>query len=186
MLFSDLRSALNTMTLQKLLYKLQHLGLNTSLWNWLMDFHTGKAQTVYVGRNSSRTITLNNGALEVCVFILSTHHCTSMHSSNNFIKFPDDTTVVGLIIKGEETNCISEMSRLAMWHTQNDLSLNVEDTKKIAVHFWRLQTEHAHLTINGAAMERLTSSKFLGVHITENLSWSPSWPPATEGLWKGT
>ncbi len=31
---------------------------------------------------------------------------------------------------------------------------------------------HAPLTINGATMERVSSTKFLGVHITEDLSWT--------------
>ncbi len=41
---------------------------------------------------------------------------------------------------------------------------------------WRrqriLHTQHAPLTINGATVERVSSTKFLGVHITEDLSWT--------------
>ncbi|XP_061648609.1 uncharacterized protein LOC133486863 [Phyllopteryx taeniolatus] len=33
-------------------------------------------------------------------------------------------------------------------------------------------SQHAPLNINGAAVERVRSTKFLGVHITENLSWT--------------
>uniref|UniRef100_A0A9J8CC77 Reverse transcriptase domain-containing protein n=1 Tax=Cyprinus carpio carpio TaxID=630221 RepID=A0A9J8CC77_CYPCA len=33
-------------------------------------------------------------------------------------------------------------------------------------------TQHAPLTINGATVERVSSTKFLGVHITEDLSWT--------------
>lgn len=34
---------------------------------------------------------------ESLLFILYTHNCTPTHSSNNLIKFPDDTTLMGLI-----------------------------------------------------------------------------------------
>jgi hypothetical protein len=33
-------------------------------------------------------------------------------------------------------------------------------------------TEHAPIHIDGAAVERVESFKFLGVHINDNLSWS--------------
>ncbi len=36
----------------------------------------------------------------------------------------------------------------------------------------RVHTQHAPLTINGATVERASSTKFLGVHITEDLSWT--------------
>ncbi|XP_041840428.1 VPS10 domain-containing receptor SorCS2-like [Melanotaenia boesemani] len=118
--------------------KLDRLGLNTSLCNWLLDFLTGRPQAVRVGSNTSRTIILNTGAPQGCVlspllFTLLTHDCTPLHSSNLFIKFADDTTVVGLISNGDETNYRSEVNRLALW---------------------RVHPQHAPLTINGAAVER--------------------------------
>ncbi|KAL0161432.1 hypothetical protein M9458_045157, partial [Cirrhinus mrigala] len=176
MLFIDFSSAFNTIIPQQLTQKLVQLGLNTSLCNWLLDFLTGRPQVVRVGRNTSSTIILNTGAPQGCVlspllFTLLTHDCTPSHSSNLFNKFVDDTTVVGLISKRVETDYRSEVSRLAAWCRDNNLSLNVEKTKEIVVDFRRVHTQHAPLTINGASVERVSSTKFLGVHITEDLSW---------------
>ncbi len=111
-------SAFNTIIPQQLIHKLVQLGLNTSLCNWLLDFLTGRPQAVRVGSNTSSTITLNTGAPQGCVlspllFTLLTHDCTPSHNSNLFIKFADDTTVVGLISNRDETNYRSEVSRLA-------------------------------------------------------------------------
>ncbi len=177
MLFIDFSSAFNTIIPQQLTHKLAQLGLNTSLCNWLLDFLTGRPQAVRVGINTSSTITLNTGAPQGCVlspllFTLLTHDCTPSHNSNLFIKFADDTTVVGLISNRDETNYRSEVSRLAGWCRVNNLSLNVEKTKEIVVDFRRVHTQHAPLTINGAIVERASSTKFLGVHITEDLSWT--------------
>ncbi|KAL0153828.1 hypothetical protein M9458_050858 [Cirrhinus mrigala] len=177
MLFIDFSSAFNTIIPQQLTQKLVQLGLNTSLCNWLLDFLTGRPQAVRVGSNTSSTIILNTGAPQGCVlspllFTLLTHDCTPSHSSNLFIKFADDTTVVGLISKTDETDYRSEVSRLAVWCRDNNLSLNVEKTKEIVVDFRRAHTQHAPLTINGASVERVSSTKFLGVHITEDLSWT--------------
>ncbi|KAL0148027.1 hypothetical protein M9458_056642 [Cirrhinus mrigala] len=177
MLFIDFSSAFNTIIPQQLTQKLVQLGLNTSLCNWLLDFLTGRPQVVRVGSNTSSTIILNTGAPQGCVlspllFTLLTHNCTPSHSSNLFVKFADDTTVVGLISKRDETDYRSEVSRLAAWYRDNNLSLNVEKTKEIIVDFRRAHTQHAPLTINGASVERVSSTKFLGVHITEDLSWT--------------
>uniref|UniRef100_A0A9J8CSJ6 Alkylated DNA repair protein AlkB homologue 8 N-terminal domain-containing protein n=1 Tax=Cyprinus carpio carpio TaxID=630221 RepID=A0A9J8CSJ6_CYPCA len=80
--------------------------------------------------------------------------------------------VVGLSSSKDQTNYWSEVSRLAWWCSDNNLSLNVEKIKEIVVDFRRVHTQHVPLTINGATVERVSSTKFLGVHITEDLSWT--------------
>ncbi|KAK0154368.1 putative RNA-directed DNA polymerase from transposon BS [Merluccius polli] len=96
----------------------------------------------------------------------------SGESNNLFAKFADDTTVVGLINHNNESNYREEVSQLAEWCRDNNLSLNVQKTKEIVVDFRRASTQHPPLTINGDAVERVSSTKFLGVHLTEDLSWS--------------
>ena len=140
MLFLDFSSAFNTIIPQQLIQKLDCLGLNTSLCNWLLDFLTGRPQAARVGSNASSTITMNTGAPQGCVlspllFTLLTHDCTPTHNSNLFIKFADDTTVVGLINNNDESNYRDEVSQLAAWCRGNNLSLNVEKTKEIVVDF---------------------------------------------------
>ncbi|KAI3363641.1 hypothetical protein L3Q82_001273 [Scortum barcoo] len=132
---------------------------------------------VWVGRNTSSITTLNTGAPQGCVlspllFTLLTHNCTPSHSSNLLIKFADDTTVVGLISNNDETDYRSKVSRLALWCEHNNLSLNVEKMKEIVVDFRRACPQHAPLTIKGATVESMSSTKFLGVHVTEDLSWT--------------
>ena len=58
MLFIHFSSAFNTIIPQQLIHKLDQLGLNTSLCNWLLDVLTGRPQAVRVGSNTSSTITL--------------------------------------------------------------------------------------------------------------------------------
>ncbi|XP_008302371.1 zinc finger and SCAN domain-containing protein 31-like [Stegastes partitus] len=90
------------------------------------------------------------------------------YSSNLFLKFADDTIVVRHI--SDETNDRSEVSHLAMWCRDNNLSLNVDKMKEIVLDFRRVHTQHTALTIGGAAVESVSNTKFLGVHIAEDLS----------------
>ena len=71
-------------------------------------------------------------------------------TTNSIIKFADDTTMVGLITNGDETAYMEEVRDLAT-----------------GVGF------HTPIHINRATVERVKSFKFIGVHITEELTWSP-------------
>ena len=93
------------------------------------------------------------------------------HDSNTIIKFADNTTVVDLITNNDETAYREEVRDLAVWCQDNNLSLNVSETKLI-VEYRKRRAKQAPININGAVMEWVESFKFLGVHIINKLSWS--------------
>ncbi|KAK3545389.1 hypothetical protein QTP70_006285 [Hemibagrus guttatus] len=67
---------------QHLIEKLSLLGLNTSLCNSILDFLTGRPQSVRIGNSISSTTTLSTGAPQGCVlspllFTLLTHTTSS-------------------------------------------------------------------------------------------------------------
>ncbi len=110
--------------------------------------------------------------LSPLLFMLLTHDCTAKFSSNQ-IKFADDTTVVVLISNNDETHYRKEVAQLAEWCGANYLSLNVEKTKEVVLDFRRRNSiDHPPLTIDSSTVERVSSTKFLGVHITEDLTWT--------------
>ena len=83
---------------------------------------------------------------------LCSHKCEATHDSNTNIKFADDMTVVGLITGNNETTYREEVS---------DLSLNVSKTKELIVGYRKQGGYHAPIHIDGAAVERIKSFKFL-------------------------
>ena len=52
------------------------------------------------------------------------------------------------------------------------LSLNVNKTKERIVDFGKQERVHPQIYINGTAVEKVESLKFLGVHITDKLKWT--------------
>ncbi|KAK3539910.1 hypothetical protein QTP70_019555 [Hemibagrus guttatus] len=96
----------------------------------------------------------------------------TMKSSNHIVKFANDTTVVGLISKNNKSAHREEVQRLTAWCKANSLSLNVDKTKEMVVDFRRAQSDHSLLFIDGSHVEIIKSTKFLGVHLAENFTWS--------------
>ncbi|KAK1784796.1 hypothetical protein P4O66_003465 [Electrophorus voltai] len=95
-----------------------------------------------------------------------------MHSSNHMISFTDDTTVVGLISKDDESAYREEVQKLVSWCKVNNLYLNVDKTKEMVVDFRRARQDHSQLAIKSSSVEIVKNIKFLGVHLSENLTWT--------------
>ena len=67
MLFIDYSSSFNTKVPSKIKIKLEALGLNPALCNWVLDFLTGCPQVLKVGNNISTSLPVNIGAPQGCV-----------------------------------------------------------------------------------------------------------------------
>ena len=92
------------------------------------------------------------------------------HNSNTIIKFSGDTT--GLTTNNDETAYREEVRDLAVWCQNNNLSLNVNKTKELIVDYRKRRIKQVPINIQRAVLEWVESFKFLGVHITNKLSWS--------------
>ncbi|KAK0135194.1 RNA-directed DNA polymerase from mobile element jockey [Merluccius polli] len=178
MLFADFSSAFNTVIPDKLVLKLHKLGLPASLCHWIRDFLTNRSQVVRIGNRTSSSLVLNTGTPQGCVlspalFTLYTHDCSATHPTNLVVKFADDTTVVGLISDNDETHYREEIQLLTRWCSDNNLMLNTSKTKEVIVDYRKSRrTEHAPLLISGGEVERVDNIKFLGIHISSDLTWS--------------
>ncbi|KAI3369521.1 hypothetical protein L3Q82_007731 [Scortum barcoo] len=80
----------------KLTTKLFHLSFNSTLCDWLLDFLTGRPQSVRIGSLVSGRITVNTGTTQGCalspvLYSLFTHDCVASHKDNTILKFADDT-----------------------------------------------------------------------------------------------
>ena len=106
------------------------------------------------------------------LYSLFTHDCTARHDYNTIIKFANDTTVVGLITNNNEIAYREEVRVLAVLCQDNNLSLNLIKTKKMIVDYRKKRTKHTAILIDGAVVKQVESFKFLGVHITNKLTWS--------------
>ncbi|KAK3538973.1 hypothetical protein QTP86_023577, partial [Hemibagrus guttatus] len=84
-------SAFNMVIPHKLTHKLFTPGLHPTLCDWLLNFLTGRPQSVRIGNRTSATITTNIGTPQGCVlspilYTLFTHDCVTSHKDNIILK----------------------------------------------------------------------------------------------------
>ncbi len=77
------------------------------------------------------------------------------------------------INNNDETAYLDEVERLTSWCQDNCLSLNVSKTKELIVDFRKRQQQpYTPHMISGTPVERVSSFKYLGVNISEDLTWT--------------
>ena len=126
--------------------------------------------------NRQAAITLSTGSPQGCVlssllFTLLTHDCSVKHPSCLIVKFADDTAVVGRIMNNDEFDYRQEVEHLEGWCSENNLCVNVKKTKEMIVDFRRGRHFPSPLHIGETAVEVVSSYRYLGVHITGDLTW---------------
>lgn len=111
--------------------------------------------------------------LSPLLFSLFTHGCVPLHGCNTIMKFGDDTMVVGKIRGNEESAYRDEGQHLVTWCTNHNLVLNMQKAKEFIVDFRQIRS-HAYTPIftDRVIIEHVSSFKYLGMHITNDLTWS--------------
>ncbi|KAI4901167.1 hypothetical protein NFI96_006003 [Prochilodus magdalenae] len=65
----------------------------------------------------------------------NTHDCITTNSSNNIIKFADDTTIIDITTKDDKGPYREEVKLLTEWCAANNIALNVNKTKELIIDF---------------------------------------------------
>ena len=79
--------------------------------------------------------------------------------------------VIGLISNNDESAYREEVQDLIVWCTNNNLVLNTKNTKELIVDYRKSSYgTPPPILIKGTKIERVTSFKFLDVHISKDLS----------------
>ena len=87
-------------------------------------------------------------------------------------KYMDDTTLTVRVGKGSVSSMQSIMDFTTSWSSANNMVPNIRKTKDMVICFHKQPTAIPPVTIQGMEIERVSSTKLLGVVINDKLTWA--------------
>ena len=180
-IFFDYRKAFDSVPHLPLIAKLEALQFNEVILRWLTDYLTNRKQYVVVnGAESQPTPVLSGvpqgsilGPLFFLIYIdslssigVSERSCIHLFADDVLLYHPINFTNDFLTVQ-EDTSKVTEWSKL------NHLTLNSAKCKFMIISRKKDPPRPlVPLHLEGESLELVTSFKYLGIHISHDLSWS--------------
>ena len=176
--FIDVSKAFDTIDHDILLKKLDMMGIRQNTFELLKDYLQNRKHLTELDgvKSSIECVTCGvpqGGVLAALLYIIYVNDIGSLKLNGLILSFADDTVILyeqyDPVKIQEDLNVISDYFRL------NILSVNVLKTNYIVFHSQQSSQSSNDLTplyINSTPIEKVSVTKYLGLHIDESLTWS--------------
>ena len=180
-IFFDLRKAFDSVPHRSLLEKLKACGLNEYILNWLFSYLHGREQSVVLDGKTSSAIPVLSGVpqgsvLGPLLFLIYINDSTSeqLNPGSCITMYADDLLLHREINHAEDyLKLQQDVDKIANWVDVNKLTLNSKKCKYMIVSRRRGKSVPSCTPyLNGQPLDRVSQYKYLGVVLTDNLTWS--------------
>jgi hypothetical protein len=183
-LFFDLTKAFDRVDHTVLITKLEQIGVRGIPLDWFKSYISKRSQVVTININgvkyysdectSSQGVPQGSilGPLLFLIYVNDFPDSLTCIPNIKPINYADDTSI---LLSASTYTSLVHNSRAAVdlfnqWCGNCKLKLNMQKTK--VIHFSHKKIcESPLIKANGAAIEKVPSMKFLGIHLTENVTW---------------
>ena len=178
-IFLDFSKAFDTVNHEILIAKLEAYGIRGLANKWVKDYLSSRQQFSTINGTVSKTRTVTCGVpqgsiLGPLLFLVYINDLASISKEFSMILFADDSN---LFMSGKDLADIAdrlnrESHKLIDWLRANRLSLNLLKTHyMLFAPKKKTPPPEVDIIIDGTKIERVTTCKFLGVILDENLNW---------------
>ena len=110
--------------------------------------------------------------MHLLFFTLCTTDCRTQDVNYPLINVADDTAMIGLTHNNDDAKYQLRLKSLVDYCCPNYLKLDISKTNELFINFLRTASPPPAVVINGVEIERVSSYKYLGVHLNDCQSWS--------------
>lgn len=172
--FLDFCKAFDKVSHKLLLFKLSHLHVDPNILSWIECFLTNRSQFVYTNDANSSLSPVTSGVpqgsvLGPLLFLIYINDLPTCVSSSISL-FADDCVIYREVTNESDSLLLqNDLCAVSQWCELWQMSLNINKCKSMRVS--RRHTVLPPLSICNTQLQSVTCYKYLGVHITYNMSW---------------
>lgn len=176
-IFLDFAKAFDSVSHDLLLLKLSKLNIDPNILGWIKCFLSNRSQYVSVNGHDSSTTPVTSGVpqgsvLGPLLFLVYINDLPSQIVSSIKL-FADDCVLYRVITSAQECAILqSDLDVVSSWCAESLMKLNVTKCKSMRVSRLSKNTDPAIYILNDIPLDAVASYKYLGIHITHNLSWN--------------
>lgn len=173
--FLDFRKAFDSVS-HRLLHKLSKLNLDPTLLKWIEAFLTDRTQYVSANNYNSRTRPVTSGVpqgsvLGPLLFLIYINDLADRVSSSIRL-FADDCVIYRKITNSDDSSLLQcDLNNISSWCDNWLMNLNPTKCKYMRISKTSSNLNLPVYSLNSTALDSVLSYKYLGVHISSDLSW---------------
>ena len=177
--FIDLSKAFDSLDHNILIQKMNNYGIRGTPLKWFCSYLSDRYHYVQIENKKSKVLKVVRGVpqgsiLGPILFNIYINDICNCSSILKMVLFADDTTV---LLSNSDANELArlmtlELDKLYLWTKYNKLNINFDKTCCI-LFGPKIRTNPINIKIffNNNLIKNVSSTKFLGIIITSNLSW---------------
>ena len=174
----DFAKAFDKVPHSRLLHNLEYYGIDQATIKWIKSFLENRNQNVVLDGVISSSAQVLSGVpqgsvLEPLLFLAYINDMPETINHSETLLFADDTILFRKINNTKDSDLLQQdLSALERWENEWQMSFN--PTKCIVIRVSPSKTKPVlptHYQLHGHTLEVVEASKYLGVTITNDLSW---------------
>ena len=174
----DFSKAFDKVPHARLLHKLEYYGIKGNIHSWIRSFLSDRTQQVVIDGVQSEDTSVDSGVpqgsvLGPLLFLLFINDMPEVISSDSKLKlFADDSILYRKINTKEDCKALQQdLQKLQDW--ESDWLMSFHPGKCQVLNVTRKRSPiHFSYSIHGVILQIVDSAKYLGLNLTNSLSWN--------------
>ena len=173
----DFAKAFDKVPHQRLLYKLNYYGVRGPTLQWVQSFLSQRTQQVLLDGSCSSQADVISGVpqgtvLGPLLFLAFINDLPDAVSHSDPRLFADDCLLYRLVKTDDDARRLQEdLDALEEWETKWQMKFHPEKCQVIRININKRFERQSTYRLHGHTLEVVDSGKYLGVHLTNDLTW---------------